>query len=57
MNIPKILCDSCKHLHSQELISGHKRRGWCSLGAGWVEMGKCRQCLYCAGKKKHAKLR
>lgn len=44
--LPQVLCDSCKHLHSVELVKGHRRRGFCACGHGWVEMGKPKQCLY-----------
>lgn len=50
--LPKVLCGSCRHLHSAELINGHRRRGFCSVGAGWVRMEQVRQCLYYKAKRK-----
>ena len=44
--LPKILCASCRHCRSQELVRGHRRRGWCELGHGWVWLHEVRQCLY-----------
>lgn len=48
--LPKILCASCRHCHSRELVRGHRRRGWCELGHGWVWLHEVRQCLYWEGR-------
>ena len=39
-----------RHCHSQELVRGHRRRGWCELGHGWVWLHEVRQCLYWEGR-------
>jgi len=48
--LPRVLCASCRHCHSQELVKGHRRRGWCELGHGWVWLQNVRQCLYWDGR-------
>lgn len=44
--LDKIICDSCRHCTDKELVKGHRRRGFCRHGNGWVPLGKIRQCLY-----------
>lgn len=50
-----VICDNCKHVHSKNVFDGHRRRGWCTKGSGWVELGKCRQCLYHEVRGKHGR--
>ena len=44
--LPRVLCASCRHCTSRELVRGHRRRGWCEVGHGWVWLAKVRECLY-----------
>ena len=32
--LPRVLCASCRHCTSRELVRGHRRRGWCEVGHG-----------------------
>lgn len=44
--LPRVLCASCRHCTSRELVRGHRRRGWCEVGHAWVWLAKVRSCLY-----------
>lgn len=41
-----VICDDCRWCTDKELVRGHRRRGWCRKGHGWVRCAAPRQCIY-----------
>lgn len=51
-----VICDNCQFCTDKELIDGHRRRGFCRKGHGWVPLGREKQCMYHKTKgDRHAK--
>lgn len=49
---PMRLCSSCRHMHSMELVNGHRRRGWCEIRGHWQNnLSKPTACADWTGKK------